>query len=109
MPTLYRYFPSKAELIDAVAGQWLRRSRASLSDIADSPEPADDKLEALSRSPLPGNTANAPSATPMSSTSYVGAVDHSRAMPASTAPAAWHLLERRYRTRASPRKCSQPA
>jgi len=42
---VYRYFPSKADLIDAVAGQWLKDVEASLADIADSPDPADDKLE----------------------------------------------------------------
>ena len=44
---LYRYFPSKAALIDAVAGQWLRSLEAVIADIADAPDPADDKLERL--------------------------------------------------------------
>lgn len=44
---VYRYFASKAALIDAVAGQWLRRLEATIADIADSPDPADDKLERL--------------------------------------------------------------
>jgi AcrR family transcriptional regulator len=44
---VYRYFTSKAALIDAVAGQWLRRLEATIADIADSPDPADDKLERL--------------------------------------------------------------
>ncbi|SCY22651.1 TetR/AcrR family transcriptional regulator [Microvirga guangxiensis] len=44
---VYRYFASKAALIDAVAGQWLRRMEAIIADIADSPDPADDKLERL--------------------------------------------------------------
>jgi len=44
---VYRYFTSKAALIDAVAGQWLRRMEAIIADIADSPDPADDKLERL--------------------------------------------------------------
>jgi AcrR family transcriptional regulator len=44
---VYRYFASKAALIDAVAGQWLRRLEASIADIADAPDPADDKLERL--------------------------------------------------------------
>ncbi|WP_134500414.1 TetR/AcrR family transcriptional regulator [Microvirga pakistanensis] len=44
---VYRYFASKAALIDAVAGQWLRRLEAIIADIADSPDPADDKLERL--------------------------------------------------------------
>ncbi len=44
---VYRYFASKAALIDAVAGQWLRRLEATIADIADAPDPADDKLERL--------------------------------------------------------------
>ena len=44
---VYRYFANKAALIDAVAGQWLRRMEATIVDIADSPDPADDKLERL--------------------------------------------------------------
>jgi AcrR family transcriptional regulator len=44
---VYRYFPSKAALIDAVAGQWLKRLEAIIADIADAPDPADDKLERL--------------------------------------------------------------
>lgn len=44
---VYRYFASKAALIDAVAGQWLKGLEATIADIADSPDPADDKLERL--------------------------------------------------------------
>lgn len=44
---VYRYFASKAALIDAVAGQWLRGLEATIADIADAPDPADDKLERL--------------------------------------------------------------
>ena len=44
---VYRYFASKAALIDAVAGQWLRSMEALIAEIADSPDPADDKLERL--------------------------------------------------------------
>ncbi|MCB8818993.1 TetR/AcrR family transcriptional regulator [Microvirga rosea] len=44
---VYRYFPSKAALIDAVAGQWLRSLETLIADIADAPDPADDKLERL--------------------------------------------------------------
>ena len=44
---VYRYFANKAALIDAVAGQWLRDMEATIADIADSPDPADDKLERL--------------------------------------------------------------
>ncbi|WP_230530423.1 TetR/AcrR family transcriptional regulator [Microvirga roseola] len=44
---VYRYFASKAALIDAVAEQWLRRLEAIIAEIADAPDPADDKLERL--------------------------------------------------------------
>jgi AcrR family transcriptional regulator len=44
---VYRYFASKSALIDAVAGQWLRELEATVADIADAPDPADDKLERL--------------------------------------------------------------
>ncbi|QFU15179.1 TetR/AcrR family transcriptional regulator [Microvirga thermotolerans] len=44
---VYRYFPSKAALIDAVAGQWLRSLETLIAEIADAPDPADDKLERL--------------------------------------------------------------
>jgi AcrR family transcriptional regulator len=44
---VYRYFASKSALIDAVAGQWLRGLEAAIADIADAPDPADDKLERL--------------------------------------------------------------
>jgi AcrR family transcriptional regulator len=44
---VYRYFPSKAALIDAVAGRWLKGLEALIAEIADAPDPADDKLERL--------------------------------------------------------------
>ncbi|GJD98435.1 TetR/AcrR family transcriptional regulator [Methylobacterium isbiliense] len=44
---VYRYFPSKTALVDAVAGRWLREVEAELAAIADAPDPADDKLERL--------------------------------------------------------------
>ncbi|GEO12550.1 TetR/AcrR family transcriptional regulator [Microvirga aerophila] len=44
---VYRYFPSKAALIDAVAGQWLKALETRIADIADAPDPADDKMERL--------------------------------------------------------------
>lgn len=44
---VYRYFPSKAALIDAVTAQWLRPLEAQLLVVADAPDPADDKLERL--------------------------------------------------------------
>jgi AcrR family transcriptional regulator len=44
---VYRYFASKAALIDAVAGQWLKSLETLIADIADAPDPADDKMERL--------------------------------------------------------------
>jgi len=74
---VYRYFPSKAELIDAVAGQWLKEVEATLADIADSPDPADDKLErfvfAIARSYRICAETN-----PHVFDVYVSAVEHSR-------------------------------
>ena len=44
---VYRYFASKAALVDAVAGQWLKSLEAAIAEVADAPDPADDKLERL--------------------------------------------------------------
>jgi AcrR family transcriptional regulator len=44
---VYRYFPSRTALIDAVVDVWLKATERSLADIADGPDPADDKLERL--------------------------------------------------------------
>jgi AcrR family transcriptional regulator len=44
---VYRYFPSKAALIDAIAARWLKSLEAEIAEIADAPDPADDKLERL--------------------------------------------------------------
>jgi AcrR family transcriptional regulator len=44
---VYRYFPSKSDLVDAVVAQWLKTLEVDLSAIADAPDPADDKLERL--------------------------------------------------------------
>jgi AcrR family transcriptional regulator len=44
---VYRYFPSKAALVDAVTALWLRPLEAQLLVVADAPDPADDKLERL--------------------------------------------------------------
>ena len=44
---VYRYFPSKDALLDAVAGRWLRDVETRLAGIADAPDPADDKIERL--------------------------------------------------------------
>lgn len=44
---VYRYFQSKAALIDAVAAQWLKGLEATIASIAEGPDPVDDKLENL--------------------------------------------------------------
>jgi len=44
---VYRYFPSKTALADAVSAQWLRPLDARLTDAAAAPDPADDKLERM--------------------------------------------------------------
>jgi len=44
---IYRYFPSKAALIEALTRYWLRPVEAGLRDIADGPDPAYDKLERM--------------------------------------------------------------
>jgi AcrR family transcriptional regulator len=43
--SVYRHFPSKASLRDAVARRWLDRANAPLEKIADEPGPAREKLE----------------------------------------------------------------
>ncbi len=42
---VYRFFASKAALIEAVVVAWLRTVELALVDIANAPDPADDKLE----------------------------------------------------------------
>lgn len=44
---VYRYFGSKAALLDAINAAWLAPLEASLRVIADAPDPAYDKLERL--------------------------------------------------------------
>lgn len=44
---VYRYFPSRAALVDAVVDVWLKTTERRLADIADGPDPAGDKLERL--------------------------------------------------------------
>lgn len=44
---VYRYFPSKTALNDAVTALWLRELEALATGIADAPDPAGDKLERL--------------------------------------------------------------
>jgi AcrR family transcriptional regulator len=44
---VYRYFPSKVALADALTAEWLRGVEAVLVEAADAPDPADDKLERL--------------------------------------------------------------
>jgi len=44
---VYRYFPSRDLLIDALTDHWLKPIEAGLHEIADAPDPADDKLERI--------------------------------------------------------------
>lgn len=44
---IYRYFASKDDLIDAVTDTWLKKVETQLAGVADSPDPADDKLERM--------------------------------------------------------------
>jgi AcrR family transcriptional regulator len=44
---VYRYFPSKDSLIEALTDHWLKPIEAGLHEIADAPDPADDKLERI--------------------------------------------------------------
>lgn len=44
---IYRYFPSKSALVDAVIGEWFKEVEAELNAIGGMPDPADDKLERM--------------------------------------------------------------
>jgi AcrR family transcriptional regulator len=44
---VYRYFPSKEALVDAVIDAWIKSVETRLTDVADGPDPADDKLERM--------------------------------------------------------------
>lgn len=44
---VYRYFPSKESLVDALSDHWLKPIETGLHEIADAPDPADDKLERI--------------------------------------------------------------
>lgn len=44
---VYRYFASRDALVDAVTGEWLKSIEGQLAGVADSPDPADDKLERM--------------------------------------------------------------
>lgn len=45
--SVYRYYASKAELIDAVSAHWLKPLEQDLRDIVDAPDPAADKLDRI--------------------------------------------------------------
>lgn len=90
---VYRYFPSKAELIDAVAGQWLKEVEASLVDIADSPDPADDKLERFVLA-IARQYRDCAQANPHVFEVYVSAVEHSRGVARKHRGRQLRLLER---------------
>ena len=44
---VYRHFPSKAGLLEAVTANWLKPIETGLREIADGPDPARDKLERM--------------------------------------------------------------
>lgn len=44
---VYRYFPSKAALIEEVTAAWLKPIEAEVRVVAESPDPAPDKLERI--------------------------------------------------------------
>jgi AcrR family transcriptional regulator len=44
---VYRYYASRNALVDAVTAEWLKAVEAQLAGVADSPDPADDKLERM--------------------------------------------------------------
>lgn len=44
---VYRYFPSKAALIEEVTADWLKPIESEVRVIAESPDPAPDKLERI--------------------------------------------------------------
>jgi len=44
---VYRYFPSKEALVDAVTAQWLKPVETGLREISDAPDPVLDKLERI--------------------------------------------------------------
>ena len=44
---VYRYFKSKADLVDAISAAWLRQIEADVRVIVEGPDPAHDKLERL--------------------------------------------------------------
>ena len=44
---IYRYYPSKIALADAVIGQWLKSIEVGLAETLGAPDPADDKLERM--------------------------------------------------------------
>jgi AcrR family transcriptional regulator len=90
---VYRYYPSKADLIDAVAGQWLREVEDALADIVDSPDPVEDKLErfvlAIARAYRDCAVAN-----PAVFDVYVSAVEASRGIARKHRGRQLRLLER---------------
>ena len=44
---VYRYFPSKAALARRLTADWLKPAGGGAAEVADAPDPADDKLERL--------------------------------------------------------------
>ena len=54
---VYRYFPSKGALIDAVAARWLKALEATLAEIADAPDPGGRQARAPHPGRWPGSIA----------------------------------------------------
>ena len=44
---VYRHYETKEALFDAITSQWIKSIEARLSEIADAPDPARDKLERM--------------------------------------------------------------
>lgn len=44
---VYRYYPSKAALVEEITAEWLKPLETDLRSIADAPDPAFDKLERI--------------------------------------------------------------
>lgn len=90
---VYRYFPSKADLIDAVAGEWLKELEVHLAEIADAPDPADDKLERLIHA-IARAYRDCAETTPHLFDVYVSAVEQSRGIARRHRGRQLRLLER---------------
>ena len=100
---VYRYFPSKVALADALTASWLAGVESLLAEAADAPDPADDKLERmLARWRRPTGTGSR--ASPSCSSSMSPPMRPCGAWRVNTAPACgccWIASSRRVLDRAS--------